>query len=414
MAVGSINNYFMPTQYYYGLFNTNTVSSLAKMQNNWGAVSGTQKINGYTSVFNQDLYKTLGDVKTKANALQSQITSMASLTPYSVNIGKVADYSNKDVLGAEVAKGANVSAYTKTDVNVTQLAAGQTNKSVSFANTENSFGSEFGISITDAKGKASVFSVALDGSGTNQSALKAMADKINTSNIGIKATVVTDTETDTSRLELFSEKTGERDGAFTVTDRSGAGLDTVDKAAQDAKYTVNGKDFSSASNQNVKILDGVTASLNKTGETQLTYKTDPKGAESMVQKFVDSYNDFISASASSPNLSAKNTIFMSSYDKTLANVGINVGRDGKMTLDSGKLAKSIEDGSFSRSFQGYNSFGNSLYKVTRDAYSMAYAESAKATVNNFLSTSNQMGNSFISQMFNSAISYTGLLYNALV
>ena len=380
MAIGSVGGDFTLLQSYLssGLSLNKYVSSLMDSKKTGASTR--------PSYINESLFQKLGAIDSNSINLQSQIGKMASLTQYSSGSVKSASYSNDSVLSASVAKNAPVFGYTKSDVTVTQLASGQQNRSAALDANDNSFGSQFSISITDSAGKTSQFSVDLTGQDNNKTAMQAMADEINAADIGIKATLAEDKESGTVSMRLSGEKTGQTNGMFTVADGSAANLGSVDTAAQDAIYLVNGVAFSSQSNNDVKITDGVTATLKTTGSTQIEYVSDFSPAFGEVQKFLDTFNNLLDAASDSP-LKKQLTDVMVNSVRGLGYSGIGVDSSGKLSItDTGKLNESISNGSFARNFQGIGSFGQKLYDVTLNAHSTVYNSALKDSFNDLMSS----------------------------
>lgn len=427
MAVGSISNSLYPVQGYFS-----QTGSLLKYMNSLTAQSNaTSKSSSY---FNSTLYSDLGNVSVKANALKSEIFSMASLSQYSQSIGKEASYTNDEILSASVAKNATVSTYTKTDVNVRQLASSQENKGDELKASENSFGDKFDLSITNSAGKTSAFSVSLADKDDNKIALAAMAKQINASDIGVKATVVENQESGTVSLQLSGMKTGEKDGKFTVKDESAANIGVVSKASQNAEYTVNGAAYSSQSNESVKLMDGVTATLKKTGSTQLTYASDAGSAAQSVQGFINAFNELKNASSSFPDLDNQIMTIARNFSRALGFSGITMDSKGMLSIsDESKLSQSIADGSFAKNFQGVGSLGNKLRDVSGNAFKMAYNSALQETFVNFLNSNysnSQLSNSWMNNNWlnntwqsgswsnnswlNSAYASSGMIVNILV
>ena len=324
------------------------------------------------SSFNEALFQRLGSVSTDAATLRAQISAMSSMTKMSSNVGREAMYSNNDVLSANVGKGATVGNYTRTDVNVTQLAGSQQNRSDALRADENSFGSSFEFNVTDNEGNTTTFRVDLAEEDTNKSAMQEMVDRINESDTGLRATLEVDQDAGTVRMSLTSDRTGETDGRFTVSDNSGANLANVERASQNAQFTVNGQERSSQTND-VTIQSGVTATLNSEGSTQITYQADVGQALNSVQQFVDTFNSLRDSASGSQALANQLSNLMNSNSRSLSQVGISMNSDGRMTIsDSNNLSTAISDGSFARNFQGINSFGNNLNDIARNAYRTAY------------------------------------------
>jgi len=380
MAIGSIGSYTAPLQ---GYFNSN-----GTLLNKYMTSLHEQKKAASQNYFNQSLFQGLGKVSSASSDLRAQVAGMSSINQYSSSVGKAASYSDKDVLSADVSKNAVVSGFTKTDVTVSQLASAQENKSDALKAGENSFGDSFSLKITDSSGKTSSFSVNLTSGDNNKAAMQSMAEVINKANAGVKATVTEDKESGTVRLELEGTKTGATDGKFTVTDTSPANMSVVSKASQNAQYSVNGVNFESQSNDKVKIMDGVTANLKKTGSTQITYQADASAAVASVQKFVDSFNNLRSAASGFSPLMKQLDDVARNYSRAMGFSGIGMDKDGKLSIvDSSKLSSAVSDGSFSKNFQGVGSLGSKLTNIASNSYRTAYSAAVEVNFKELMNSS---------------------------
>ena len=427
MAIGSLNSYLAMSQGYFSPNGTllQQMTSLAEQKKN-----ASQNVQSFLtslssskpSPLNESLFDNLGKVNSAAADLRTQTAQMGSLNSFSSSVGKTASYTNESVLSADVAKNATVSNFTKTSVDVQQLATGQQNQGSALQADENAFGASFSVSVTDSAGKTTQFSVDLTETSDNRSAMQAMAAEINASNTGVRATVVEDKESGTVSMRLDGARTGETEGRFTVTDESAANLGNVSADARNAQYAVNGVDFSSQTNE-VKLQEGVTATLNKTGSTQITYQSNTGAAVETVKKFVDTFNSLKDAAAGVAAVTSQLTKTANNFGKALGFSGIGMDAKGNLTVtDEKKLSQSISDGSFAKNFQGVNSFGDRVNSVARDAYRAAYdsaiQENFKSLMNNMNNMNNGMGgrnNSFLSggDWFNNIASSSGLLLNML-
>ena len=388
MIVGSIGGNFTLLESYLssGLSLNRYVSGLME-KNKTDFSIGSSHFNQSlgSSYFDESRFQQLEAVGRNAIDLQSQINRMATLTQYSSNVGRAASYSNEDVLSASVERNAAVSSHTTTNVNVAQLASGQQNRSADLAANENSFGNRFSISITDNTGRTNQFSVNLAEEDDNRAAMQAMASEINASNAGIRATLVEDEENGTVGLLLSGASTGEVDGRFTVTDESAANLGNVSEASRNAEYSVNGMAFSSQSNE-VAIQNGVTATLNKTGSTQITYGADFSPAIGAVQQFLDTFNNLLKAASGSP-LERQLAEMANSSGRGLDYSGIGVDSSGRLNINnSDRLSEAISNDSFARNFQGMNSFGHRLNDIALTAHSTVYSSMIQESFNDMMSS----------------------------
>jgi hypothetical protein len=379
MTIGLIGGDFTLMQSYLssGLSLNKFVSSLTA-QNRPNFSTGL-------SYFNDSLFQQLGSVSSSAAELQSQLGRMASLTEFSSSMGRAASYTNDGVLSASVARNAPVFNFTTTNVDVTQLASGQQNRSAELDVDENSFGSQFSIGITDGGGRTNRFSVELNEQDNNLTAMQAMASRINTSGIGVRATLTSNAENGTVSMLLTSDRTGERNGAFTVTDDSAANLGNVINSSQDARYSVNGNELSSQSND-VRIMDGVTAILNRTGSTQITYTADFSRAVDDVQNFLDAFNNMRDAASGTP-LDRQLTGAVNRNVWSLGSSGIGFDSNGNLSInDVNMLTEAISNGGFARNFQGISNFGSNLYDVTLTAHSTVYGAALQDSFSELMSS----------------------------
>lgn len=171
------------------------------------------------------------------------------------------------------------------------------------------------------------------------------------SKTGVRASV--ESEDGKVSLVLTGKNTGEANG-FNVTGKTGAaaGLEYMDTAASDAKYTVtqNGysQTYSSASNK-VSIAYGrVDVELKKEGTTNIYSGVDTDKIADAVQDLVDSYNSVTNLLESNSGRGAGTAAHLASFqrgmahEKTLAALGITTNKAGDLVLDKEKLTEALE------------------------------------------------------------------------
>ncbi|HOW46552.1 MAG TPA: flagellar filament capping protein FliD [Rubrivivax sp.] len=215
--------------------------------------------------------------------------------------------------------------------------------------------------------------------------LAQLRDKINASNAGVVASVLTDAAG--ARLVLRSAATGEANGfRVGVTDADGhnsdglglsalafdpsAGILTMAQAlaAANAAATLNGLPVSSASNTLGNVIDGLTLSLNKVtaAPVQVDARPDAESMRKAIDGFVTAYNDlnkliaeqtkYDAASKTAGTLQGDSAaVAMRSRLRSLlgessgtsasfgrlADVGFDVQSDGSIKLDQTKLANGL-------------------------------------------------------------------------
>ena len=215
--------------------------------------------------------------------------------------------------------------------------------------------------------------------------LAQLRDKINASNSGVVASVLTDANG--ARLVLRSAATGEMNGfRIGVTDTDGnnsdglglsalafdpsAGILTMAQAlaAANAAATLNGLSIASDSNTLSNVLDGMTLSFGKltSGPVQVEAKTDTEAIRKALDTFVSAYNDLntllkeqtkydadtkaagslqgdsvaVSLRAQMRSLIGGSSTASTMFGR-LADVGFDVQTDGSIKLDETKLANGM-------------------------------------------------------------------------
>jgi flagellar hook-associated protein 2 len=313
------------------------------------------------------------DISGFASALSGLIKGGTLQTaPTSSNSGVV------NVTGMAGAKLAGLSAQLEVD----QLAAAQSASTGVIADPTAAIG---GGTLTLTFGAATVSGGQMTGftagSGTPVdiaiaagSSLQDIATAINNAKAGVTATIVSDSGG--ARL-MLKGATGEAQ-AFTLSASGDAGLSALDigvgaagttigTAAQDAKVTLDGVQFSRASNSFTDLISGVQIDLvsAQPGTIVSIGASRPTAALSQaVTDFVDTYNQMIGevntdtnpqGGTLSQDSAAKNLKSMlsqltltklipSSADgapTTLAEIGVGTNRDGTLSVDGDKLSTAL-------------------------------------------------------------------------
>lgn len=292
----------------------------------------------------KELYSDVSDLASKSKKL--------TLNDFnSVFNDRTAISSDPDVLTATAIdsfsadSGATEATY---NISVTQLAQGQENIGLELNAADSSVvdmgTNTFNINIY---GQDHELGIEVVGGDTNEDVLQKMAQAINEAGIGISAEVTEGIEEGTKRLVIKSEDTG-TDSAFTISDVSGnaitaTGIDSVYNAAQEAEYEVDGVDYTSSSNK-IYLDEGmVTVNLQGVGESSLTVAPDEERVENAITDLVSEVNSFIDFLENNSDyikdevLSSINS-YISEHKGELESFGITQGKDGKLEVDTDKLA----------------------------------------------------------------------------
>lgn len=319
-----------------------------------------------------------GKLKSAISALRDAARALGDKPTWGASTGASSDAAT---VGVVVASGAATGSYA---VEVQALAKAQSLVSAAYASPAALPGSgmlriETG---TWGPGDASFTpGAAVDISIAATDTLAQVRDKINAAGAGVQAMILSDASG--SRLMLQSSATGAAN-AFrtTVTDDDGdpgdaAGLSalaydpstgaaqmTRSVAAADAAATFNGVAISSAGNQLADLVDGVTLTLSRvsTAPVQITVAQDNEALKQSVQAFADAYNalstlmggqlKYDAATQTAGVLQGDSaavgiqrqmrallgaTSGASAVFTRLSDVGLELQRDGSLTLDADKL-----------------------------------------------------------------------------
>ncbi len=270
-------------------------------------------------------------------------------------------------------------------ITVGQLATTASEYSDSIASASDVLSGTLSIQVGSDSSKAQTITLG------STDTLASLATTINNGSYGVTATVVTGSSG--SRLSLVSDTSG-AGGALTlggtVTDTatsSTVGFNTG-QSAQDASLTVDGLPTTSSSNTVTNAIPGVTfqllsSPLNTDVQVQIT--NDNSSIETAVQSLVTAYNAVVtdtttqegkdSTGAAEPLFgdptlallqnslaNALSTGKASGSISSISQLGLSVGLDGKLTLDTSTL-DSVLNSKFSDVtgfLQGTGSFGLSF------------------------------------------------------
>jgi flagellar hook-associated protein 2 len=319
----------------------------------------------------------LNQIQSAATNLDNDMQSLNGLTgPLS---SMTVSSSNSSIVSASAASGSTAGNHV---VVVNNLAATDTWSSsiVASATTALAAGS---FTITPAGGTATTIST-----GTGTSTLTDVANTINSDDLGVTASVVTDATG--SRLAIVSNTSGSA-ADFTVTAGTGGLSFTEAAPGANASLTVDGLTIASASNTITGVIPGLTLNLLSASpgtQVSLSVAPDESQASAAINQFVSDYNTLIgdlntqftdTGSGEGPLGSDSTVRNLQSellgalgYTATgtdgittsLASMGISVGNDGTLSVDSSTLSTALQN-NFSdvqNFFQGtsLNGFANSL------------------------------------------------------
>lgn len=319
---------------------------LSLLSNKYTGVSsnkgGGMKLGAGDINFLGDYQKSMSDLMSAANTLSG--TNKSGV----FNSMGIASSDNK-VMSATTRYSVNAKeSYT---VDVKQLASAQKNTSTQLGSYAKP--TESG-SFTIATGSKTVrFDVDPTGAKNNKEMLSELAKEINRNDLGVTAKIVE--EGGKVSLAITGQKTGAENG-FTVTGGFAAnmGLDTVTDTAKDAVYTVEKSGGSGpveyTDSDNTVSIGGykIEAKLKQTGTATLSAGVDTGKTADAMEKLVKSFNstlsmlDANSARSATATRQLRNMILPPTSEKTMAKVGITIGKDGSMSFDRKVFDQAME------------------------------------------------------------------------
>ncbi|MBP5384948.1 MAG: flagellar capping protein, partial [Lachnospiraceae bacterium] len=232
---------------------------------------------------------------------------------------------------------------------------------------------------------------------TNRTIEEKLARLVNKSNIGLNASVIED---DRGRIALKMESvdtgaSAEGKPLFVVSDdktskTAGAvsyfGLNHTTQENQNSLFLLNGEERSTFANQFTveKTYELHLNGISKEGETaSIGLKTDVESLTENVTHLIEGYNSFLNKAAAfvdrqpqtSKLLGEMNNI-SGLYGNELQSIGVNIGEDGRMTLDRSLLQQTAQEEDASSRLQSMQNFAKNILNKTNQISlnPMAYTE----------------------------------------
>lgn len=302
------------------------------------------------------------NVNTKLQALEDRAATLASRLTYQA---VRATSSNPQVVVTSAAPGAAPGSYT---VTVTRLASTHQVSTDTFADKD---AQVFGTgTLTVTVGTSSTEVTVAEG----QNSLSGIAAAINAAGAGVYAAVV---QVDGGYRLLLTSRTSGAVGAITV-DAGGLAGGTASLSfphevspAQDAEVTLGtgagAVTVHRPTNVVTDLLPGVTLALAGTGTVTVTVEQDREAVHRAVREFVAAYNEVVQSlaqygrydpetkqrgalqgdgtlqriQAELPDAVLRTEVAGQTL-RRLSDLGVRLGRDGKLTLDESKLADALQ------------------------------------------------------------------------
>ena len=338
-----------------------------------------------------------GSLKGAVSAFQNSLTALNTPSTFQTLAGSSSDST---VLSASVSSVASTGSYT---IAVSKLAQSQTISSAGQVSASNTigdgtptiltfqFGTIAGVAAVNGKyantspGDTTFTQDANQATGTvtinsTNNSLQGIRDAINSSSIGVSASIVGDGSATPYHLVLSSNKTGATsslkisssggDGTIAaLTNYDPTGVQNFSEAviAQSANLTVNGINISSAANSVSGAIQGVTLNLTKVGSASVSVAANTSAIQTGVVAFVKAYNELnttIKTLSGYDATTQKGGLLLGDSTTqqiqnqirnslstavnglgggltTLSQIGISFQKDGSLSLDTAKLTTAL-------------------------------------------------------------------------
>ncbi len=330
------------------------------------------------------------DVASKLSSLKSKVEELTSTLGSSVWNSKTVEVSDDSVLGVSVSAYASVGSHT---VQVQQLAQAHSITSAGFNKDSLDFtAGDYTFQIKVGDGDYHSISVTIEDTDTNHDVLNKIADAINnTEGLDVSAAVVLTDETNgTEKLVLTSNETGVSNIMSDISDVTGDLAQTLQingssapgawSAAttiegQNAIVVLDGNTIERESNTITSIIEGVTLNLYKVQSSDdapvtFTVERDYEAIEGAIEDFVNTFNDVMTYLNEKTKIDtttyergdlAGNTMFtgliynlkdimiepVTGYEPPeptmMAEIGLDLQRDGTIVMDTGELDEMLKD-----------------------------------------------------------------------
>ncbi|TCT19780.1 flagellar filament capping protein FliD [Thiobaca trueperi] len=317
------------------------------------------------------------------SALDSVQTAMAALGDNDLFNARSVSVPSSDVITAnKVAPGAQTGTYK---IEVTQVASAQSLAMASQSDRAAALGKSGDLNIRFGEWEnASTFNVNNDRASLKISvaatdSLDSIAEKINSQNAGVQASVLkvdgqfqlmlTSPSGKSNAMEITGSTASLSDFNFNSTNRTA----TQTQAAQDAELTLNGLKVTRESNDIDDVIPGLSFTINKASPSEslsFSITADKSTAEQSIRDFVTAYNTFqksaqelVGYSRDKDNKLVRGALAGDSAARTmisrlretiggsvpgvqsgftaLTNVGIRTERDGSLSIDEKEFSAAI-------------------------------------------------------------------------
>lgn len=300
----------------------------------------------------------------------------------------------------------------KLTISVNQLAEAQANTGALLpADKRTLAATDYPFSIITALGRNN-FSLHVSEDDTNSDILKKLSDLVNSRNIGVSASVLSD---DTGMaLQLTSGTTGtsrlEGGLCFKACDDNGLcdklGLNNVTTMPQNSSFEINGEVHESTSN-NISVNQVIELDFHKTTDTpvEISLLADSSSAREKLHEFADTYNQLVDISSGTGTILGSRSLMndikkiVNGHSDELEQIGLSRTEDGHMAITDEMPTDKL--------LQIFNSASN--FRRAIDTAADKLSLDPIAYINKLIVTYPNPTNK-VSNSYNQSV-YSGLIYN---
>lgn len=406
-------------------FDTHKKSELRNIYNS--IVKMNKESPWYLPTTSKDTQQYAINLKENARRLHNTIAQLGGLDENGL-LDKKSAYSTDEDIASVTYIGSEQpgNAVPEFDLEVHSLASSQENLGL-FLPADEQIGLpadtySFDIAINDMNYE---FQFSIGENETNRELQERLIRLINSSDIGIKASIA-ESEGRTS-LRITSDASGlpnGKDKIFSVTDDrtskiSGMveyfGIDYTSRKASDAGFLVNGEERSSSSNHFTlgNLFEVQLKGISPENEpVKIGLKTDVESLTDNVVNLIGGYNDFIKAASTylesqtrSKKLVKEVNGIANLYNDFMNRTGLSVKEDGLIEIDKNQLRQTAtQSGNIAQTFDYIKDFSNALLRKSNQISlnPMDYVDRTMVAYKN-------PGHNFANPYSTSA--YSGMMFN---
>lgn len=328
--------------------------------------------------------------------------------------------SDKSVVSGSLKKSDASNIPESLEIEIDSLATGQTNISKYIKSNEYTLVPKEHRFTLETLNTSAHFGITVNKGDSNIDVQSKLVNYINNRNIGVNASLLK--EGGTSAIMLSSVETGKPatdDGLHFSLIPEGAGqnlvnifeLNNVRAYPSNSSFSINGDKHISSSNH-ISINQAMELDFHKTsdGPVKVGLVADSKKAMEQLEGFVSSYNGLLDISESSTSqigtrsLSTDISGILLKYKSDMSHIGINTLDNGRLSIDSEQVTKSLANGDFNDFFNGNSSLATDIDNATNRLVLDPIAYVNK-TIVSYPNASNKLNNTYTQSL------YSGLMYN---